>query len=160
MQVGFDTVPTQSPSKSKVEPKMAFPSQNSTGVVLDNWRQAKIAYDEAKSRLDESKTNVLQHLAEEIDVGTTRFATDFYVLKTTQSRKFEINASDMNLLNQALTVIAGLCGNEVAGSLLTWKPSLNTKVYDSLPNEAKSEIDKFITMSYTTPNLSIEGVKK
>lgn len=160
MQVGFDTVPTQSHSKSKVEPKMAFPSKNSTGVVLDNWRHAKIAYDEAKARLDDSRGSVLEYLAGQIDVGTTRFATDFFVLKTSQSRKFEVNGSDMNLLNQALTVIAGLCGNEVAGGLLTWKPSLNTKIYDSLPDEAKAEIDKFITMSYTSPTLSIEEIKK
>lgn len=160
-QVGFGntTKPTDEdvlPVKSKVEPKLQFRSETATGVILDNWRRAKVAYDEAKARLDESKSNVIQHIGQHIDVGTTRFATNHFVLKTTQSTKYDVDGSDINAINQALNIIAGICGGEVAGSLLKWKPSLNTKVYEKLPPDAKAEIDRFITMSYGSPTLSIE----
>lgn len=160
-QVGFGntTKPTDEdvlPTKSKIEPKLAFRSVSATGVILDNWKHAKVQYDEAKARLDECKSNVIQHIGEHIDVGTTRFATNHFVLKTTQSIKYDVDGSDINAINQSLNIIAGICGGEVAGSLLKWKPSLNTKVYEQLPPDAKGEIDKFITMSYNTPTLNIE----
>ena len=62
----------------------------------------------------------------------------------------------MQGLNQALTVIAGLCGGDVAGSLIKWKPSLDSKVYEKLSDEAKAQLDRFITLSYGSPTLSIE----
>lgn len=160
-QVGFGntTQPSEAdvlPATSKIEPKMVFRSQGSTGVVLDNWKHAKLEYDKAKARLDESKATVIQHIGEHIDVGTTRFATNHFVLKTTQSKKYDVDGNDINAINQALNVIAGLCGAEIAGSLLKWKPSLNTKVYEQLPADAKAEIDRFVTLSYGSPTLSIE----
>lgn len=151
MQVGFD-----SPQQEQAQ---AVDSVTATGVILDNWRHAKEDYDKAKARLDECKGYVIEHIGSQINVGTTRFQTNFFTLKTSVSKQYKVNAEDMNALNQALNVIANICGGEVAGSLLSWKPTLNTRVYDSLPHNAKQEIDKFISLSYGQPTFSIEKVK-
>lgn len=140
----------------KLDVKTTFQSITATGVVLDNFKNAKTKYDEAKAKLDECKSYVIQHIGEQIDVGTTRFATNHFVLKTTKGKKYDVNADDMQALNTSLNIIAGLCGANVASSLIVWKPSLNTKVYDNLPDDAKAEIDKFITLSYGSPSLSVE----
>lgn len=155
---GFNTVPPQQPTmgKEKVAPKASFESGTATGVVLDNFRHAKQNYDEAKKVLDEAKGVVLQHIGEQISVGTNRFATTHFTLKTTVSKKYDVDASDMQGLNQALTVIANMCSGDVAGSVLNWKPSLNSKVYENLPDEAKAQLDPFVTLSYGSPTLSVE----
>ena len=155
---GFGAVPHEQPTagKEKTPPKATFESVSATGVVLDNFRHAKEEYDTAKKRLDECKSSVIQHIGEQINVGTTRFATNHYVLKTSVSTKYEVDAKDMNNLNRALNQIAMIDGGEVTGSLLMWKPSLNTKVYDKLSPQAKEIIDNFITMSYSNPTLTVE----
>lgn len=150
MQVGFGD------SKPAKNVKEEFNSSGATGVVLDNWRRNKVAYDEAKARLDESKENVISHLQGKIDVGTNRFATNHFVLKTTMNVKYDVDSSDMNRLNILLNNIALKCGAEVASNLLKWKPSLNVKVYDSLPDDVKQELNSVITMSYSSPTLYIE----
>lgn len=157
-QFGFGTVPPQQPTKGKekIEPKASFDSITATGVVLDNFRHAKQNYDVAKKALDEAKGNVMAHIGEQISVGTNRFATNHFTLKTLVSKKYDVDASDMQGLNQALSVIANLCGADVASSLIKWKPSLDSKVYENLPDEAKAQLDKFITLSYGSPTLSIE----
>ena len=155
---GFGAVPPEQPTagREKTPPKATFESVSATGVVLDNFRHVKEEYDTAKKRLDECKGLVIQHIGTQISVGTTRFATNHCVLKTSVSKKYEVDAKDMNNLNQALNQIAMIDGGEVAGSLLTWKPSLNTKVYDKLSPQAKEIIDNFITMSYSSPTLTVE----
>lgn len=155
---GFGAVPPEQPTagKEKTPPKATFESVSATGVVLDNFRHAKEEYDTSKKRLDECKGLVIQHIGEQISVGTNRFATNHYVLKTSVSKKYEVDAKDKNNLNQALHQIAVIEGGEVAGSLLTWKPSLNTKVYDNLSPQAKEIINNFITMSYSSPTLTVE----
>ena len=157
-QFGFGAVPPQQPTmgKEKIAPKATFDSKTATGVVLDNFRHAKQNYDVAKKDLDEAKGNVIAHIGTQISVGTNRFATNHFTLKTSVSKKYDVDASDMQGLNQALTVIAGLCGAEVASSLIKWKPSLDSKVYEQLSDEAKAQLDRFITLSYGSPTLSIE----
>lgn len=155
---GFGAVPPQQPTtKEKIAPKATFDSVTATGVVLDNFRHAKVNYDTAKKALDEAKGAVMSHIGEQISVGTNRFATNHFTLKATVSKKYDVDASDMQGLNQALTFIAGLCGGDVAGSVLKWKPSLDTKVYESLPDDAKAQLDRFITLSYGSPTFSVEG---
>lgn len=157
-QFGFGAVPPQQPTmgKEKIAPKAMFDSKTATGVVLDNFRHAKQNYDVAKKDLDEAKGNVIAHIGTQISVGTNRFATNHFTLKTSVSKKYDVDASDMQGLNQALTVIAGLCGGDVAGSLIKWKPSLDSKVYEKLSDEAKAQLDRFITLSYGSPTLFIE----
>lgn len=157
-QFGFGAVPPQQPTmgKEEIAPKATFDSKTATGVVLDNFRHAKQNYDVAKKHLDEAKGNVIAHIGTQISVGTNRFATNHFTLKTSVSKKYDVDASDMQGLNQALTVIAGLCGGDVAGSLIKWKPSLDSKVYEKLSDEAKAQLDRFITLSYGSPTLSIE----
>lgn len=157
-QFGFGAVSPQQPTmgKEKIAPKATFDSKTATGVVLDNFRHAKQNYDVAKKDLDEAKGNVIAHIGTQISVGTNRFATNHFTLKTSVSKKYDVDASDMQGLNQALTVIAGLCGGDVAGSLIKWKPSLDSKVYEKLSDEAKAQLDRFITLSYSSPTLSIE----
>ena len=157
-QFGFGAVPPQQPTigKEKIAPNATFESVTATGVVLDTFRHAKQNYNVAKKALDEAKGNVIAHIGKEITVGTNRFATNHFTLKTSVSKKYDVDASDMQGLNQALTVIAGLCGSEVASSLITWKPSLDSKVYEQLSDDAKAQLDRFITLSYGSPTLSIE----
>ena len=159
-QFGFGAVPPQQPTmgKEKMAPKATFDSITATGVVLDNFRHAKQNYDVAKKALDEAKGYVIAHIGEQISVGTNRFATNHFMLKTSVSKKYDVDASDMQGLNQALTVIAGLCGGDVASSLIKWKPSLNSNVYEKLSDDAKAQLDRFITLSYGSPTLSIEDL--
>lgn len=154
--VGFGNPVAEPTTKAKIQPKATFENQSATGVVLNNWKHAKAEYDQAKARLDECKGYVLQHIEELIDVGTTRISTGFFVLKTSKTAKYTVDNSDMQALNNSLTMIANLCGGDVAGSLLNWKPTLNVKVYEQLPPQAKAEIDKFVTMSYGSPTLAME----
>ena len=41
---------------------------------------------------------------------------------------------------------------------LIWKPSLDVKVYEKLSDDAKAELDRFITLSYSSATLSIEEI--
>ena len=65
------------------------------------------------------------------------------------SQKYSVAKDDLQALNGAMATIANICGNETAGQLLTWSPSLNKRVYDTLPAEAKAVIDPFLTLTYT-----------
>lgn len=157
--LGFSSVPPQQTTgKEKIAPKATYESTSATGVVLDNYRQAKLAHDSTKAKLDECKTAVLSHIQEQISVGTNRFATNHFVLKTVLATKYQVDSADMNALNQALCMVAGMCGNEVAGSLLKWKPTLNVSAYEGLPPEAKKHLEPFITMSYSSPTLTLEDL--
>ena len=93
-QFGFGAVSPQQPTmgKEKIAPKATFDSKTATGVVLDNFRHAKQNYDVAKKDLDEAKGNVIAHIGKEISVGTNRFATNHFTLKTSVSKKYDVDA--------------------------------------------------------------------
>ncbi len=69
-----------------------------------------------------------------------------------------MDGSDPQELNKALNAIAFLYGADVASSVIKWKPSLNVKVYEKLSDDAKAELDRFITLSYSSATLSIEEI--
>lgn len=131
-------------------------STRAKGVVLDNWRHAKNELSEAQLKEKEARSNVMAYIKEEIKDGTNRFKTNHYTLKVAHSQKYSVAKDDLQALNGALQAIANICGNEVAGQLLTWSPSLNKRVYDTLPAEAKAVIDPFLTLAYTD-TFSIEN---
>lgn len=151
--------PAQTEHKPKAEVKATFDSTTACGVVLDNWRNAKVTYDQAKNALSEAKNSVLQYVGDQVDIGTSRFATNHFILKTTKTEKIEVNAPDLNRLNVALTEIATMCGADVASQVISWKPTLNKKVFDSMPLQAQEKLNEFLTLSYSTPTLSIEELK-
>lgn len=142
--------------KAKVEVKATFENQTATGVVLNNWLHAKQKQAEIKKQVDESQALVLQHIGEQISVGTNRFATGFFVLKATKSEKYEVNGADVNALNNALSQLAQSAGFEVARDIIQWKPSLNKKLYDKLSDEQKAILNPFLALSYSSPTLTIE----
>lgn len=159
-QFGFGGLPPQqtTTAKQKIAPKATFDSTTATGVVLDNFRHAKEQFDIAKKALDEAKGNVITHIGEQMSVGTNRFATNHFTLKTSISKKYEVDGSDPQELNKALNAIAFLYGADVASSVIKWKPSLDVKVYEKLSDDAKAQLDRFITLSYSSATLSIEEI--
>ena len=151
--------PEQVDRKLKGKIKAEFKSVTATGVVLDNWKNAKSEYDLAKAKLDECKDAIVQHIGKDFSVGTNRFATDHFVLKANVNTNYTVDCSDLQMLNGALINISDICGEEVAQELLTWKPTLNKKVYADLPVEAKAFIDGFLTLKYNAPTFSAEELK-
>lgn len=124
-------------------------STRAKGVVLDNWRHAKNELSEAQLKEKEARSNVMAYIKEEIKDGTNCFKTNHYTLKVAHSQKYSVAKDDLQALNGALQAIANICGNETAGQLLSWSPSLNKRVYHTLPAEAKAVIDPFLTLIYT-----------
>ena len=139
LNVGFGDMP----------PAEEVQSTRAKGVVLDNWRHAKNELSEAQAKEKEAKANVMAYIKTELQDGTNRFKTDHYTLKVAHAQKYTVAKDDLGALNGALQAIANICGADVAGQLLSWSPTLNKRVYDSLPQEAKTFLDPFITMTYT-----------
>lgn len=137
--------------------KCSFKNVTATGVVLNDWCFAKQKLDEAKQAEQKARQNVMQHLKTEINVGTSRFATERFTLKASMSEKYEVVFNDINELNGALGVLAMKSNAEIAKGIINWKPSLNKKLYDSLTDEQKAIINPFLKLSYSTPTFSIEG---
>ena len=142
---GFDT-PTQTGFEATDTP--IIESVTAKGVVLDNWRHSKEKLAQAQSEEKQARSNVMEYIKSELKEGTNRFSTNHFTLKVAHAPKYTVAKDDLAALNAAMQTIAQICGNEVAGQLLSWLPSLNKKVYDTLPDNAKQIIGAFLTMTY------------
>lgn len=138
----------KAPNLPTTSVEMEYASTQATGVVLDNWRNAKLALEEAKKIEKEAKDAVMAHIQSEIKDGVNRFKTNHYALKVNHSIKYSVNKTDLNSLNTALQSVANIEGADVAMALVQWSPTLSKKVYDSLSEQAKAFINPFLTSTY------------
>lgn len=148
IQVGFDDsfVATK---KLDEEPVQHSESTTQKGVIFDNWRNAKNRLSQAQSEEKQARNNVMEWVKEEIKEGTNRFSTNHFTLKIAHAPKYKVDSSDLGALNSAMQAISQITGAEVASQLLSWSPTLNKKVYDNLPDNAKQIIGAFLTMTYS-----------
>lgn len=131
---------------TEIENGNYFKNTGATGVVLNNYRAAKQALQEAQEAERKAKENVLNHIKERMHTGTNRFKTDFYTLKVVNQPTYSIDTTNMQHLQQCMQWVQQCCGDEVASTLLNWKPSLNKKVYDSLPVQVQQVFNQFVVM--------------
>ena len=134
-----------------------FENKTASGVVLNNYKVAKEELKAAQEKEKELKTIVLQHVGE-LHEGTNRFTTNFYALKITKTPTLSIVAPDMNYFGQCLQWIDQCVGAGVSAQLVTWKPSLNKKVYDELPEEIRKVFNQFVELKYNSPTFTLEDL--
>lgn len=127
----------------------SFKSTSATGVVLDNWRAAKVKLDAAKKEESDARDLVVNHVSNDVNEGVNRFSTDKFVLKVTRSPRYKVDGSNREMLGQCLNAIYQMCGGNVANNLIKWQPTLDKRTYDELPQEAKDLINPFLTLTFT-----------
>ena len=133
-----------------------FKNADATGVILNGYTEAKKALENAKNEEKRWKDLVMNHIGERLHDGTNRYTTDFNCLKIVKQPTLSLEISDMTYFQQCLGWIAQCLGNETANNLISWKPSLDKRTYDSLPEEIKAVFNQFVTLKYNSPSITIE----
>ena len=137
-----------------------YKNADATGVVLNGYSKAKEALDNAKKEEKHWKDLVMNHIGEKLHEGTNRYTTDFNCLKIVKQPVLSLEITDMNYFQQCLGWISQCLGQETAAALVTWKPSLDKRTYDALPEEIKSVFNQFVTLKYNSPSITIEDLDK
>ena len=137
-----------------------YKNADATGVVLNAYSHAKQELDKAKAEEKRSKDLVINHIGEKLHDGTNRYTTDFNCLKIVKQPVSSLEIPDMNYFQQCLGWISQCLGQETAAALVTWKPSLDKRTYDALPEEIKSVFNQFVTLKYNSPSITIEDLDK
>lgn len=138
--------------KSKIE---AVDVDDDTAVMIDDWCVAKVRYDIAKDELDTHKKRLIKAMNLKSIVGISRFKTTDFELTCNVLEKYEV-VDDKELINNVLQNVFQVCGADVANNIINWKPSLNKRIYETLTEDQKSLLNDILTLSYSTPSLTMK----
>jgi hypothetical protein len=130
-------------------------------IKLDNliicWDKEKAMLNVSKKVEKELRDEILSLAFTQRTTGTNKHQLgQGYFLKATFPLSYSVSEVDKETIDAKLSLLP----TEIAAQLITWKPSLNKKVYDILNEEQKNLISDLIVIRPSSETLELVKPKK
>lgn len=127
------------------------------------WQEQKTQLDYFKQEEMKTRKVVVENEFANAGKGTSRVPLgNGYQLKAVKTETLSVikNEADKENPYSHLPALMKDLPAHVASSILTWKPEVNTKVYNALTDAEREMVNKFVLLKDGSPALEIEAPKK
>lgn len=121
--------------------------------LLTAWREAKAALDSAKEvELTLRNALIEKHFKDEKQNSRTLHIDNGGKLTYTRAKSYKVHKDGLD------DVLAEL--EEAEKAMLSWKPQLDTKVYNSMSAKSRKKLEGVLELKYGQPQLKFSEEKK